>query len=74
MATGTVGFAAVGALFAAMLTRAQSRAVLLPVLLYPALMLGFSGLAKSRVEELKEQTYPVMITVDGDAGTVRFIG
>lgn len=35
MATGTVGFAAVGTLFAAMLTRAQSRAVLLPVLLYP---------------------------------------
>ena len=35
MAAGTVGFGAVGALFAAMLTRAQSRAVLLPVLLYP---------------------------------------
>jgi len=32
---GTVGFAAVGALFAAMLGRARSRDVLLPVLLYP---------------------------------------
>jgi heme exporter protein B len=33
--TGTVGFAAVGTLFAAMLVRAQSRDVLLPVVLYP---------------------------------------
>jgi heme exporter protein CcmB len=32
---GTVGFAAVGTLFAAMLIRARSRDVLLPVLLYP---------------------------------------
>ncbi|HYN08517.1 MAG TPA: heme exporter protein CcmB [Vicinamibacterales bacterium] len=35
VATGTVGFGAVGTLFAAMLVRAQSRDVLLPVLLYP---------------------------------------
>jgi heme exporter protein CcmB len=33
--TGTSGFAAVGTLFAAMLVRARSRDVLLPVLLYP---------------------------------------
>ena len=33
--TGTVGFTAVGTLFAAMLVRARSRDVLLPVLLYP---------------------------------------
>jgi len=33
--SGTVGFAAVGTLFAAMLVRAQSRDVLLPVVLYP---------------------------------------
>jgi heme exporter protein CcmB len=32
---GTIGFAAVGTLFAAMLVRVQSRDVLLPVLLYP---------------------------------------
>jgi heme exporter protein B len=32
---GTIGFAAVGTLFAAMLIRAHSRDVLLPVLLYP---------------------------------------
>lgn len=35
VAAGTVGFAGVGTLFAAMLVRAQSRDVLLPVLLYP---------------------------------------
>ena len=33
--TGTLGFSAVGTLFAAMLVRARSRDVLLPVLLYP---------------------------------------
>jgi heme exporter protein CcmB len=33
--TGTIGFAGVGTLFAAMLVRAQSRDVLLPVVLYP---------------------------------------
>jgi heme exporter protein B len=35
LATGTLGFAAVGTLFAAMLGRTRSRDVLLPVLLYP---------------------------------------
>lgn len=35
LVAGTLGFAAVGTLFAAMLGRARSRDVLLPVLLYP---------------------------------------
>jgi heme exporter protein B len=35
LAAGTVGFAAVGTLFAAMLVRTRSRDVLLPILLYP---------------------------------------
>jgi heme exporter protein B len=35
MLTGSVGFASVGTLFAAMLIRARSRDVLLPILLYP---------------------------------------
>jgi heme exporter protein CcmB len=35
LAAGTLGFAAVGTLFAAMLVRAHSRDVLLPVVLYP---------------------------------------
>jgi len=35
VAAGTIGFATVGTLFAAMLVRARSRDVLLPVLLYP---------------------------------------
>jgi heme exporter protein B len=33
--TGTIGFASVGTLFAAMLVRARSRDVLLPIMLYP---------------------------------------
>jgi ABC-type transport system involved in cytochrome c biogenesis permease component len=33
--SGTIGFAVVGTLFAAMLVRAKSRDVLLPVVLYP---------------------------------------
>jgi heme exporter protein B len=47
LATGTIGFAAVGTLFAAMLVRAQSRDVLLPVVLYPltipVILLGVQG-------------------------------
>jgi heme exporter protein CcmB len=35
VAAGTIGFSTVGTLFAAMLVRARSRDVLLPVLLYP---------------------------------------
>jgi len=35
LAGGTVGFTAVGTLFAAMLVRARSRDVLLPIMLYP---------------------------------------
>ena len=35
LAAGTLGFAAVGTLFAAMLVRARSRDVLLPIMLYP---------------------------------------
>jgi heme exporter protein B len=35
LAAGTIGFAAVGTLFAAMLVRTRSRDVMLPILLYP---------------------------------------
>jgi heme exporter protein CcmB len=51
---GTVGFSSVGTLFAAMLMRARTRDVLLPILLYPitvpviiAGVLGTSALARS---------------------------
>lgn len=47
LALGTIGFAAVGTLFAAMLVRSSSRDVLLPVVLYPmtlpALVGGMQG-------------------------------
>ena len=46
---GTLGFASVGTLFSAMLVKTSSRAVLLPVLLYPmtipVLIMGVSGTA-----------------------------
>jgi heme exporter protein CcmB len=38
LAGGTLGFCAVGTLFAAMLVRARSRDVLLPILLYPIII------------------------------------
>jgi heme exporter protein CcmB len=38
LAAGTAGFASVGTLFAAMLIRARTRDVLLPVLLYPVIV------------------------------------
>jgi heme exporter protein CcmB len=49
LALGSIGFAAVGTLFAAMLVRARTRDVLLPVLLYPmtvpVMMAGVRGTA-----------------------------
>jgi heme exporter protein CcmB len=55
---GTIGFASVGALFAAMLVRARSRDVLLPILLYPitipvmiAGVLGTAALLQDPVDE-----------------------
>jgi heme exporter protein CcmB len=55
---GTLGFAAVGTLFAAMLVRARSRDVLLPVLLYPVtvpvIIAGVRGTAALLQPELDE--------------------
>jgi heme exporter protein CcmB len=55
---GSVGFAAVGTLFAAMLVRARTRDVMLPILLYPitipviiAGVLGTGSLLQSPVDE-----------------------
>jgi heme exporter protein B len=63
LAGGTVGFAAVGTLFAAMLVRARSRDVLLPVLLnpitVPVIIAGVRGTAALLQPEL-------------DLGVVRF--
>ena len=54
---GTTGFAAVGTLFAAMLVRAHSRDVLLPVLLYPitvpVIIAGVRGTAALLQPELE---------------------
>lgn len=60
---GTVGFASVGALFAAMLVRARSRDVLLPILLYPVtipvMIAGVLGTA-ALLQEPFEQGAAVM--------------
>jgi heme exporter protein B len=55
---GTLGFSSVGTLFAAMLVRARSRDVMLPILLYPitvpviiAGVLGTSALVQSPTDE-----------------------
>jgi heme exporter protein B len=56
--TGTIGFASVGTLFAAMLVRAGSRDVLLPVLLYPitvpVIIAGVRGTAALLQPEIDE--------------------
>jgi heme exporter protein CcmB len=56
--SGTLGFASVGTLFAAMLVRARSRDVLLPVLLYPVtvpvIIAGVRGTAALLQPELDE--------------------
>ena len=55
LATGTLGFAGVGTLFAAMLVRAQSRDVMLPLVLYPmiapVILGGVQGTAAIFAEE-----------------------
>ena len=63
MATGSLGFASVGTLFAAMLVRARSRDVLLPILLYPitvpVMIAGVRGTA-ALLQEPSEQALAVL--------------
>jgi heme exporter protein CcmB len=58
LGAGTLGFSAVGTLFAAMLVRARSRDVLLPVLLYPitipVIIAGVRGTAALLQAEVDE--------------------
>jgi len=58
--TGTLGFAAVGTLFAAMLVRARSRDVLLPVLLYPITIPVIIGGVRGTAALLGTPTDPAM--------------
>jgi heme exporter protein B len=69
LVTGTIGFAAVGTLFAAMLVRARSRDVLLPVLLYPitipviiAGVRGTAALLQADVDEPMARAWLAMLT------------
>jgi heme exporter protein B len=67
--TGTIGFAAVGTLFAAMLVRARSRDVLLPILLYPitipviiAGVRGTAALLQPEADEPMARAWLAMLT------------
>jgi heme exporter protein CcmB len=69
---GSIGFASVGTLFGAMLARARSRDVLLPILLYPitipvmiAGVLGTTALLQSPVDEAAARMWiGVLLSVD----------
>jgi heme exporter protein B len=67
LATGTVGFSAVGTLFAAMLLRARSRDVLLPILLYPitvpVMIAGVRGTAALLASPPDEPTATMWLTM-----------
>lgn len=63
LVTGTLGFASVGTLFAAMLIRARSRDVLLPVLLYPITVPVIIAGVRATAALLEPQP---------DAGIIRF--
>ncbi|MBI4478039.1 MAG: heme exporter protein CcmB [Acidobacteria bacterium] len=60
LGAGTVGFAAVGTLFAAMLMRVRTRDVLLPILLYPitvpVIIAGVRGTAALLASPVEEAT------------------
>jgi ABC-type transport system involved in cytochrome c biogenesis permease component len=60
---GTLGFVAVGTLFAAMLVRARTRDVLLPILLYPitvpVMIAGVRGTA-ALLQETPEEALALM--------------
>jgi len=64
---GTIGFCAVGTLFAAMLVRARSRDVLLPILLYPitipVIIAGVRGTAALLAETPDEATATMWIGI-----------
>jgi heme exporter protein B len=69
LAAGTIGFASVGTLFAAMLVRSRSRDVLLPVVLYPitvpVIIAGVRGTAALFQAEVDEPMAVAWITMLG---------
>jgi heme exporter protein B len=67
LATGTVAFAAVGTLFAAMLIRSRTRDVLLPILLYPitvpVIICGVRGTAALLTSPVDEPTATMWLSI-----------
>ena len=60
LASGTIGFAAVGTLFAAMLVNTRNRNVLLPVLLYPITIPVIIGGVQGTAALLQPESDPLM--------------
>ena len=72
LAAGTLGFAAVGTLFAAMLVRARSRDVLLPMLLYPiTIPVIIAGVRGTAALLQPEADLPMARALAVDAGVLR---
>lgn len=67
LVTGTIGYSAVGTLFAAMLVRSRTRDVMLPILLYPitvpVIIAGVRGTAALLAAPVEEATAVMWITL-----------
>jgi len=67
LAAGTLAFAAVGTLFAAMLIRSRTRDVLLPILLYPitvpVIICGVRGTAALLTSPVDEPTATMWLSI-----------
>ncbi len=67
LVTGTIGYSAVGTLFAAMLVRSRTRDVMLPILLYPitvpVIIAGVRGTAALLASPVEEATATMWIAL-----------
>jgi heme exporter protein CcmB len=67
LASGTIGFSAVGTLFAAMLMRSRTRDVMLPILLYPitipVIIAGVRGTAALLASPVDEATAVMWLSI-----------
>ncbi len=62
LVTGTVGFASVGTLFAAMLVRSRARDIMLPILLYPVTIPVIIAGVRGTAALLQSEPNPAMAT------------
>jgi ABC-type transport system involved in cytochrome c biogenesis permease component len=62
LVTGTIGFASVGTLFAAMLVRSRARDIMLPILLYPVTIPVIIAGVRGTAALLQSEPNPAMAT------------